>query len=52
MEFSEFNLTNLEDDSTESIDAALDTIFTSLESNSTNSYPLDIEYSSAKYELE
>lgn len=52
MEFSEFNLTNLKDDSTESIDEALDTIFTSLESNATNSYPLDIEYSSAKYEIE
>jgi hypothetical protein len=52
MEFSEFNLLNLEDDSTEKIDEALAKIFESLQSNSINSYPIDIEYSSSKYEKE
>ncbi len=52
MEFSEFNLSNLEDDSTEKIDEALAKIFESLQSNSINSYPIDIEYASSKYELE
>lgn len=52
MEFSEFNIKDIADESNEGIESTIKQIFTTLESNSSNNYPIVIKYKSCEFEKE